>query len=157
MAQLSPASFHSLCGCTEPHCVCHFVLIPLPGTLSNQAFPVLLKSCLAGVGATDTALSQEPCCRPSGCQTWGCSHPGPCTGLKDLIVLKHSPYCLIFQCSLQFLISSLHTRWGTIGCSLCSSEDWLGVSPMHRVKWTPLPPISPPSSSLLLDCKTEGI
>ena len=61
----------------------------------------------AGLGVqearvTDPALSQELCDRPEGCWTWGCSHPGPCAGPRDLIVLKHSPYHLIFQCPLQF-------------------------------------------------------
>ena len=71
--------------------------------------------------------------------------PGPHTGPRDLIVLKHSPYCLIFQCPLQFLVSYIHICWGTVGCSLCSSVDWLGVLPVCRGKWNPLPPISSPS------------
>ena len=52
--------------------------------------------------------------------------PGP----RDLIVLKHSSYCLIFQCPLS-LVSDLHICWNTIGCSLCSS-DQLGISLVPR-------------------------
>ena len=92
------------------------------------------------------ALSQESCSRPGGCQAWGCSCPGPRAGPKGLIVLKHSLYCLIFQCPLQFLVSNLHICWNSIGCLLCSSEDRLGVSTMHSGEWTLLPPISLPSS-----------
>ena len=50
--------------------------------------------------------------------------------------LKQSPYCLFFQCTLYFLVSYLHKRWGTFGCLLCSSVDLLGVSPKCRGKWT---------------------
>ena len=82
------------------------------------------------------------------CWAWGFSHVGPHTGPRYLIVLKHSPYRLIFQCCLQFLVSSLLMCWNTVGCSLCSSEDQLGVPPERRRKWTQLLPISPPSSSL---------
>ena len=63
---------------------------------------MLCKLCLEGEGAIDLAVFQEPCSRPSGCQAWGSSRPGPCTGPGDLIVPKHSPYHLIFQCSLHF-------------------------------------------------------
>ena len=66
------------------------------------------------------ALSQESCSRPHG--HWGFSSPGPCADPRDLIVLKHSSYCLIFQCPLQFLVSNLHICWDILGCSLCSSE-----------------------------------
>ena len=59
------------------------------------------------------------------------SHPGPRTGPRDLIVLKHSSYCLIFQCPLQSLVSNLHICWNTVGCSLCSS-DQLGLSLVLR-------------------------
>ena len=51
-----------------------------------------------------------------------------------------------FSMSSTILVSNLHICWHTVGYSLCSSEDWLGVSPMYRGKWTLLPPISPPSS-----------
>ena len=76
------------------------------------------------------ALSQESCSRPCG-SGWGFSHPGSRAHPRDLIVLKHSSYCLIFQCPPQFLVSDLHICWNTIGCSLCSS-DQLGVS---LVRW----------------------
>ena len=38
-SQLSPASVHSLRGCSQPLCVCHFVVTPLPVTSSNQVSP----------------------------------------------------------------------------------------------------------------------
>ena len=38
-----------------------------------------------------------------GCGALGCCHPGPCTGPRDLFVLKQSPYHLFFQCPLYFL------------------------------------------------------
>ena len=81
------------------------------------------------------------------CPGRGFSHPGPSAGPRDLIVLKHSSYHLIFQRPLQFLVSDLHICWNTVGCSLCSSEDQLSVSPVPRGKWTLRPPISPPSLS----------
>ena len=79
-------------------------------------------------------------------QAWGCSCPGPCVGPRDLFVLKQSPYLLFSQCPLYFLVSYLHKRWADFGCSLCSSVEWVGISPRCRGKLTPLPPISPPSS-----------
>ena len=95
-------------------------------------------------------FSQEYYSRPGGRWAWGCSHPDPCTGPRDLIVLN-SPYHLIFQCPLQFLVSNLHICWDILGCSLCSSEDQLGVSPVHRGKRTPLPPLSLQSSLPISD------
>ena len=65
-------------------------------------------------------------------QSWGCSRPGPLARPRDLIVLKQSHYLLFFQCPLYFLVSYLHKHWGTFGYSLCSSVDWLGISPMCR-------------------------
>ena len=79
-------------------------------------------------------------------RAWCCSPPGPCAGPRDLIVLKHFPYHLTFQCPLQFLVSNLHICWDTVGCSLCSSDDWLGVSLVHRGKWTLFPPTLLPYS-----------
>ena len=46
----------------------------------------------------------------------GFSHPGPRAGPRDLVVLKHSSYRLIFQCPLS-LVSDLHICWNTVGCS----------------------------------------
>ena len=134
------------------HSLCVFATLSSFPSLRLQAtrsFPVLLKPCLAGEGAIDLALSPEPYDRPGGCWTWGCSHPGPRAGPRNLIVLKHSPYHLIFQCILPFSISNFHIHWGTVGCSLCSSEDQLGVSLVCRGKWTSLPPILLPSSGSL--------
>ena len=94
--------------------------------------PGLLKPCLTGEGSFDLALSQESCSRLGGHRAWGWTCPCPCAGPRDLIVLKHSPYCLVFQYPLQLLFSCSHICWGTVGCSLCSSVDWLGVSPVCR-------------------------
>ena len=66
------------------------------------------------------------------------SHAGP----RDLFVLKHSSYLLFSQCPLYFLVSYLHKHWAALGCSLCSSVDWVGVSPRCRGKLTLLLPIS---------------
>ena len=65
---------------------------------------------------------------------WGSSHTGPGAGPRDIFVLKQSPYHLFFQCPLYFLVSYLHKHWGTVGCLLYSSVDWLGVSPVCRGK-----------------------
>ena len=50
-----------------------------------------------------------------------------------------------FSMSYTVLASNLHICWDTVGCSLCSSEDQLGVPLLHRGKWTPLPSMLPPS------------
>ena len=80
------------------------------------------------------------------CVGWGCSSCGPHAGLRDLFFLKQPPHRLFFQCPLYFLVSYLHKRLGTVVCSFCSSVNRLGVSPVCKGKWTPLPPISQPSS-----------
>ena len=64
------------------------------------------------------ALSQESCTRPSRLPTWGISRPGLCAGPRDLIVLKHSSYCLIFQCPLQFFVSNF--IYAGIPLAVCS-------------------------------------
>ena len=86
---------------------------------------------------------------------WGFSCPGPPAHPRDLIVLKHFPYCLIFQCPLQCLVSNLHVCWKTIGCSLCSLEDQLGILQLPGGKWTPLPAISLPSHAEIFDETTH--
>ena len=50
--------------------------------------------------------------------------------------------------SSAVLASSFHICWDTIGYSLCSSEDQLGVPPVCKGKWTPLSPTSPLSSQM---------
>ena len=103
---------------------------------ATKSLSMLLKSCLAGKGAINPALSQESCGRLGRYRAWGCSHPGPHAGPhagpRDLFVLKQSPYLLFFQCPLYFLVSYLHKCWGAVGCSLCSSIDRLGASPVCR-------------------------
>ena len=97
-----PANVHSLSGCTPPLHVCHFIFIP-PATSKHQVHPGAAQTSLFGTEESLTCLSsQNPAADPGGHQTWGCSRPGPCTGPRDIIVPKHSPYCLIFQFPLQF-------------------------------------------------------
>ena len=75
---------------------------PMQLQASKSILMLLKPSCLAGEGAIDLALLQESCSRPSGHRAWGCICPGAGPGSRDLSVLNHSPYCLIFQCPLQF-------------------------------------------------------
>ena len=70
-----------------------------------------------------------------GCPLFG-SNTGPFT--VPGLTVSH----LFFQCPQYFLVSYLHKRWDAVGCLLCSSVDWLGISPMCRRKWTLLPPIT---------------
>ena len=134
-SQLSPASAPSL------HRFTTSSLFPSLRLQATRCRLVLLKSCLAGEGAINPTLSQESCSRPGRRRPGGCSRPGPHAGPRDLFVLKQSPYLLLFQCPLWFLVSYLHKRWGAVGCSLCSSVDWVGDSFRCRGKLTPPPPI----------------
>ena len=138
----------SCCRELPKHQKCFFFLFFFLKNFSYSSLPV--QTSTWPLTQPSLALSQESCSRSSGHWAWGCSHPGPCagprTGPRDLIILKHSPYCLIFQCPLQFLVSNLHICWDTVVCSLCSLEDLLGVSPVLRGKWTLLPSIPLPSS-----------
>ena len=73
---------------------------------------------------------------------WGYRRPGPQASdvlvpalvPENLLSLSIFFHYLTFQCPLQFLVSDLHICWNTIGCSLCSSEDQLGVSPVPKGK-----------------------
>ena len=51
-----------------------------------------------------------------------------------------------FSTSSTILASKLHISWDSVGCSLFSSEDSLGVPVWLRDKWAPIPPTLPPSS-----------
>ena len=155
IAQLFPADIHSLSG---SHCPCAFATSSLlspcdfkhPGTLwccSNLVWQ--------GREPLTWLSPKNPATEPDGHWAWGCSRPHPHAGPRDFTVLKHSPYHLISQCPLQLLVSNLHICWDTIGCLLCSSEDWLGVSPMHREKWTPPLPMLPPAFPRI-SCESFG-
>ena len=71
----------------------------------------------------------------------GFSCPGPCAGSRDLIVLKHSSYHLIFQCPLSSYM--LEYCW-LFALFLISARCFTGA----EGKWTPLLLISSPSSHL---------
>ena len=105
---------------------------------------MLLKPCSAGEGAVNLALSQESCGRPSG------HGPGATVTLVLALVpgtfLSWSNPLTVCFFSILYTFWSLHKCWGAVGCSLCSSVDWLGVLPRCGGKWTQLPPISLPSS-----------
>ena len=98
-------------------------------------------SALIGEGADDLTLLPISCGR---CRVGGHSSLGPCTDTRDLTVPAQSPHCLFFQCPLQ-LASKLHISWDSVGCSLHSSEDQLGVPAGHRENWDQLPSTLPPS------------
>ena len=53
-------------------------------------------------GDAQTLFGMEGSHWPCGHWAWACSGPGPRAGPRDLVVLKHSPYRLIFQWPLQF-------------------------------------------------------
>ena len=112
--------------------VYYFIFIPLPVTSSNQV-------------SLGTAQTKSPAADLVGTRPGAAASLVPVLVSGDLIVLKQSLYRLIFQCPLHFLVSYLHICCGTVSCSLCSSVDWVGVSPVCSGKWTPLPPISQPS------------
>ena len=109
MAQLSTLpGWHA-----QSQWVYHFVLIPLPATSSNpvslgSAQVLFVRRGSRKVSSLPGVLQQAQKAR-----AWGCSHPGPCAGPRDLFFLKQSPYHLFFQCPLYFLVSYLHKRWGT--------------------------------------------
>ena len=44
------------------------------------------------------------------------------------------PLLSVFSVSSILLVCYLHKRLGTVSCLLCSSVDWVGVSPMCRGK-----------------------
>ena len=68
---------------------------------------------------------------------------------RDLPVSQQTLLLSVFKHRLQSLASKLNISWDSIGCSLCSSEYWLGVSVRCRSKWVQFPPTSLPSSELL--------
>ena len=78
--------------CPQSPWVYRFALIPLPAT----------SQCCSSL----VWQGREPLAQLSPRSlAWGCSHPGPCAGPRDLFVLKQSLYHLFFQCPLYFLVS----------------------------------------------------
>ena len=76
--------------------------------------------------------------------------PGDAAALVPMLVPGTLPsqsnlLTICFSMSSTVLASKLHISWDAVGCSLCSSEDQLGVPAGHRGKWDLLPPTSPPS------------
>ena len=66
---------------------------------------------------------------------------------------SQGPFCLeaiplpsVFSVSSVLFGLCLHKRWAALGCLLCFSVEWVGVSPRCRGKLTLLPPILLPSS-----------
>ena len=53
----------------------------------------------------------------------------------------------VFKSPLQSLASKLHISWDSVGCSLCSLADQLGVPVGCMSKWVQLLPTLPPSFS----------
>ena len=93
---------------------------------------------LVGEGAGDLTLfpiSSERC--------WARGHRG--ADPRELTIPTQSPHHLFFNVLLLFLASKLHISWDSLGCSLCSSEDRLGVPAGHRENQALLLPTSPPS------------
>ena len=144
----SGAGVHSPSGCVPPLCVSHFVSIPPsdfqhPGpSWCQAALPALV-----GEGAGDLTLLPVSCGRrPAGGpqQPWslrrsqGPYRPSSITSLS------------VFQCPLQFWASKHLISWDSVGCSLCSSEDHLGVPAGHRERWALLLSNLPQSSKLFL-------
>ena len=142
MAQLSTL----LSPCPQSPWVYHFILIPHPATSGNQVSHSVPQALFDRGGGRKPSSLPGVLWQAWQERAWGCSHSVTHTGPKDLFVLKQSPYLLFSQCPLYFLVSYLHKRWGAFGCLLCSSGDWVGVSPRCRGKLSLLPPILPPSS-----------
>ena len=123
-------------GSKRPGCCGEFSKQPLSASIFSFSFQeippiqaLLVQTSTWPLTQPSMALSQESCSRPCA-PARGFSRSSPCAGPRDLIVLKHSSYHLIFQCLLS-LVSDLHICWNTIGCSLCSS-DQLGGSLVLR-------------------------
>ena len=67
-------------------CVYHFVLIPFPATLSSQV-SLGAAQALFGRGGSHELGSLPGVLRQAQRErAWGFSHPGPCTGPRDLLV-----------------------------------------------------------------------
>ena len=48
------------------------------------------------------------------------------------LLYQSNLFTVYFSMSSTILAFNLHICWDSIGCSLCSSEDWLGVPPVCR-------------------------
>ena len=79
---------------------------------------------LRGEGASDLTLLPISCSRH-----WVGCYRGlhQCANPRDLTVPAQSLHHLFFNVLCNFFASKLHTSWDSVGCSLCSSEDWQGV------------------------------
>ena len=133
----SGASVHGPSGCVPPLCVSHFISISPsdfqhPGpSWCQAALPALVGE---GAGAlTLLPVSWGRCPGPPQ-QPWsprrsqGPYHPSAISSLS------------VFQCPLQYFSFTFRISWDSVGCSLRSSEDQLGVPAVHRENWAPLPP-----------------
>ena len=110
---------------------------------SRSILVPLCPPCLAVEVADDLALAQRYCSRAG-------------LGAAAALVPELLPGNLLSQCNLlticfsvsyTILASNPHIFWDSIGSSLCSSKDQLGVLPACRGKWTLVPSTLPPSSN----------
>ena len=125
----------------------------------------------SGRGGSYGVTFAGPALLQSSCGSRHPQHQVPCQGPQQSLSLCRSqgsyrPYSIslpsVFQCPLQSLASKLHISWDSVGCSLCSSEDWLGVPVGCTSKWVQLPFTSSPSSSppehpILMQMKNQGL
>ena len=73
------------------------------------------------------------------------------------LLSQHNLLTICFSMSSTILASNLHVSWDTIGCSLCSSEDQLGVPAVCRGSCALLPPTLLPYSNLPLQVFTARV
>ena len=142
-----PAGVHSLSRWTPALCISDFVFIP-PRDFKHPG-----SSCLAGEVAFDLALIQASGDRHPQVLGQGLQEPWFLCWSQGPYHSKAISLPSFFQCSPTILASNLHICWDSIGCSICSLEDWLGVPPVLRRKGALLPSTSLPSSLLASDLK----
>ena len=120
---------------------------------STSILVPLCPPCFVGQGAVYLALIQGSC---TGTELGAAAALVPVL-VPGTLLSQHNLLTVCFSMSSKILASKLHISWDSIGGLLCSSEDFLGVPPVHRGKWALLPPTMPPSSCLyLFICRERG-
>ena len=142
----SGASVHSPSGCTTSLCLPLHLYSPSDCQHRGPSWYWAALSALVGEGAGDLSLLPVSCGRRLA---RGHGSPGPHADPRDLTFPAQSLHCLFFNVLCNFFATKLHISWDSVGCSLCSSEDWLGVPAVHRENSAPLLPTSLPSSCIL--------